>query len=244
MAYLDLEKPATMASGITIKSLPEAERPRERLLLKGSNALSNSELLAIIIGKGAPQEPATRLAERIIHKFGDISDLSKLTIQELITIKGIGIAKACQISSCFEISRRISGVPLIKSKEYNSAIQIYNLVNPYLIDKEKEHFIIVSLDTRRRLIALDNISIGTINQTIVHPREVFKTAINRRASFIIIAHNHPSGDPTPSADDLAVTERLVNVSYTIGIPILDHIIVGQKQFLSLKEQEYIQEYIA
>lgn len=229
MAYVDL----------SIKNLPEMERPRERLLLKGAAALSLGELLAIILGKGVSGEPVTILAQRIIAKFGDIKDLSKLSVQELISVKGIGLVKACQMVVCFEISRRMTGAPVIKSKEYINAKMIYKLVSPYLSGKHKENFLIVALDVRRRLIAVDNISIGTISQSLVHPREVFKAAINRRASSIVLAHNHPSGDTKPSLDDIKVTQRLVTLSYTLGIPILDHLIVSDNAYCSMKEEAYL-----
>lgn len=225
----------------SVKELPVEERPRERLLMKGSSALSLAELLAIILGKGIKGQPAVVLSQRILARFG--YDISKLNVDDLLALNGIGVAKACQIVACFELGRRAAGMPILRSQEYNDANQIYKLVKPYLIGKEKEHFLVVSLDARRRLIAVDNISIGSISQTIAEPREVFKSAINRRASFVVLAHNHPSGDPEPTADDLAITERLVNVSYTIGIPVLDHIIVSENLYVSLYKEEYIPDYI-
>ncbi|PJA40821.1 hypothetical protein CO178_01505 [candidate division WWE3 bacterium CG_4_9_14_3_um_filter_34_6] len=223
----------------TIKSLPEEERPRERLLLNGAASLSTSELLAIVIGAGAPGISAITLSQKIISTFGKITDLYRLDVGELLSINGIGVAKACQMLATFELARRFSGAPIIKSKTYSSSECVYNLVKPFLLHKHREHFITVALDSRRRLIAIDNISIGTVNQTLVHPREVFKAAINRRASYLILAHNHPSGDTNPSVDDLAITERLLNVSKTIGIPILDHLIVSDSGYMSFKKEAYI-----
>lgn len=229
MAYIDFN----------LKELPREEMPRERLLMNGPSSLSNTELISIILGKGVKGEPVNILAQKLLAQFNGISEMRKASIGEVLSVKGIGLAKACQLLACFELGRRLSGVPIIKSKEYLDSDSVYKLVKPYLIDKDKEHFLIVALDARKRLIAVDNISIGTINQSLVHPREVFKTAINRRASFIVIAHNHPSGDSNPSADDISVTDRLVKASYTIGIPIIDHIIVGDNAYSSLKDDEYI-----
>lgn len=228
-----------LSGNFGIKSLPGEERPRERLLLKGPSALSTSELLAIVIGKGAPGISAVMLSQRIISAFGDLNALCKVSVPELLSFNGVGLAKACQILAIGEITRRLSGSPVLMSQIYSSSNSIYNLIKPHLVNKDREHFLVVALDSRRRLIAIDNISIGTINQSLVHPREVFKVAINRRASYIVIAHNHPSGDTSPSSEDLAVTQRLVSVSHTIGIPILDHLIVSDSGYLSFKHEEYI-----
>jgi len=228
-----------LSDDFAIKNLPEEERPRERLLLKGPSALSTSELLAIVIGKGAPGISAVMLSQKIISAFGDLNSLCKVSATELLAFNGVGLAKACQILAVAEISRRLSGAPVLKSQIYSSSKSIYHLIKPHLINKDREHFLVIALDSRRRLIAVDNISIGTISQSIVHPREVFKVAINRRASFIVIAHNHPSGDTSPSSEDLAVTHRLVAVSQTIGIPILDHIIVSDSGYMSFKHEEYL-----
>src|SRR3990167_690089 len=186
-----------LSDDFAIKNLPEEERPRERLLLKGPSALSTSELLAIVIGRGAPGISAVMLSQKIISAFGDLNSLCKVSATELLAFNGVGLAKACQILAVAEISRRLSGAPVLKSQIYSSSKSIY------------------------------------------HPREVFKVAINRRASFIVIAHNHPSGDTSPSSEDLAVTHRLVAVSQTIGIPILDHIIVSDSGYMSFKHEEYL-----
>ena len=223
-----------------LKDLPFEERPRERLLLKGSSSLSAIELMALILGRGVPGESVINLSERILAKFGDLHNLGKISAQEFLSIDGIGVAKACQIVAAFEIARRISGGNLaLKSREYQKTEDIYKLVKPYLMSRQKEHFIIICLDSRKRLIGIDNISIGTINQSLVHPREVFKAAVNRSASYIILAHNHPTGDVSPSLDDITTTQRLVDASYMMGIPIVDHIIVSDQGYLSLRDEEYI-----
>ncbi len=225
--------------GFKLKNLPKDERPRERLLSLGSAALTNSELLALILNKGYKGKPVNILSQNILSNFGDIFALKRLSVGEILSIKGIGVAKACELMACVELARRLSGAPILRSEEYTSSKKIYDLIRPYLEDKEKEHFIIITLDARYHLIGMDNISIGTVNQSLVHPREVFKAAINRRASYIILAHNHPSGDSNPSKEDLVVTERLMSISQVLGIPIIDHVIIGDANYMSLKDEEYL-----
>lgn len=229
-------------SNFKLKDLPENERPRERLLSLGPAALSNSELLSLILNKGTKDHPVHVLSQKILSTFGDIFALKRISIGEILSIKGIGIAKACELMACIELSRRLSGTPILRSETYTSSNKIYNLIKPYLEDKQKEHFLIITLDARYRLIAMDNISIGTVNQSLVHPREIFKAAINRRASYIILAHNHPSGDSNPSKEDLIITDKLIDISALIGIPIIDHVIVGQSNYISFKDEEYIKAY--
>jgi DNA repair protein RadC len=224
---------------VKLKNLPKDERPRERLLSLGSAALTNSELLALILNKGYKGQPVNILSQNILSSVGDIFALKRLSIGEILSLKGVGVAKACELMACVELARRLSGAPILRSEEYTSSKKVYDLIRPYLEDKQTEHFLIVTLDARYHLIAMDNISIGTVNQSLVHPREVFKAAINRRASFIILAHNHPSGDSNPSKEDLIVTEKLMSISKVIGIPIIDHVIVGDSNFMSLKDEEYL-----
>ncbi len=224
---------------VKLKNLPKDERPRERMLSLGSAALTNSELLSLILNKGYKGAPVNMMSQNILSNIGDIFALKRLSIGEILSLKGIGMAKACELMACVELARRLSGAPILRSEEYTSSKKIYDLIRPYLEDKQTEHFLIITLDARYHLIAMDNISIGTVNQSLVHPREVFKAAINRRASFIILAHNHPSGDSNPSKEDLIVTEKLISISKVIGIPIIDHVIVGDANFMSLKDEEYL-----
>ena len=224
---------------MNLKDLPIEERPRERLLMKGSASLSAVELLSVILGKGVPGESVISLSSNLVSRFGDLNSISKVSVEEFLPIKGMGVAKACQLVAAFELARRISGGSFMKSRVYSHAADIYKLIKPYLMSREKEHFLIVCLDSRRRLISIENLSIGTVNQAIVHPREVFRPAIAKSAAFIVLAHNHPSGDTNPSLDDMQVTDRLVEASKLVGIPIIDHLIVSDKEFLSFKDEEYI-----
>ena len=220
---------------IDIKNVPESERPRERLLSRGVSSLSAIELITVILGNGVQGNSVMDLSAKLFSKFGDLSSIGKLSVEEIIAIKGIGIAKACQIVAVFEIARRFSSGSFLKRHELNSTKAVYNFIKPYITSRQKEHFIVVCLDSRRRFLGVDNISIGTINQSIVHPREVFKPAINRNASFVVLVHNHPSGDVNPSLDDLTTTERLVDAARMIGIPIVDHVIVSDDGYLSLRD---------
>lgn len=226
---------------LKLKDLPAEERPRERLLIKGAASLSAVELLAILLGRGVPGESVVNLASNLIAKFGDLNSISRVSVEEFLPVKGMGLAKATQIVAAFELARRISGGAFIKSKVYSNSLDIYKLIKPYLMSREKEHFLVICLDTRRRLISIENLSIGTINQSLVHPREVFRAAIAKSASYIVLAHNHPSGDTNPSLDDVHTTERLIEASRLVGIPIIDHLIVSDKEFLSLKDEEYIRD---
>ncbi len=223
----------------SIKTLPIEERPRERLLSRGVSSLSSMELISIILSSGGSKNSLSEITRTLIDKYGDFKKLANTSVEELMSVNGLGLAKACQLVACFEIARRIDTNIAFRSKIYETIDELYALVKPFLLNREKEHFIVVALDSRRRLIGLENISIGTINQTIVHPREVFKVGISKSASYLMIAHNHPSGDHTPSADDITVTQRLVTASKTIGIPILDHIIVSDNGYTSLKKEEYM-----
>lgn len=207
--------------------------------MKGAASLSASELLAVILGMGVPGESVVSIASKLIARFGDLNQLSRVSVEEFLSIKGMGIAKACQLVASFELARRISGGVFLKSKIYEASKEMYMLVKPYLMSREKEHFLIICLDVRKRLISIENLSIGTVSEVLVHPREVFKAAISKSASFIVLAHNHPSGDLNPSLDDLEITERLIKVAKVIGIPIIDHLIVSDKEYLSFKDEEYI-----
>jgi DNA repair protein RadC len=224
---------------IDIKNVPEAERPRERLLARGVSSLSAVELVTVILGNGMQGASVGELSANVFSKFGDLSSIGKLSVEEMLSIKGIGLAKACKLVAVFEVARRFSSGSIIKRHELKSTKDVYSFVKPYIISRQKEHFIVVCLDARRRFLGVDNISIGTVNQSLVHPREVFKPAINRNASYVVLVHNHPSGDVNPSLDDINTTERLVDAARMIGIPIIDHVIVSDEGYLSLKDNSRI-----
>jgi len=227
-----------MSKSFTIHDLPKEERPRERLVEFGEQALSVQELLQIILGRGSAGESVSVTAQKLLSQFGSLEKLSEASIEELSSIKGIGPAKATQIKAVFEIGRRISTqIPSYKSKELNNPQKVHKLIKNKLKDYYKEHFYIILLNSRNWSIA--EISIGSLNASIVHPREVFSEAIKNKAASVIFVHNHPSGDPEPSEDDLEITKRLVNGGKILGIEVVDHIIVAKDKFMSFKEKGII-----
>lgn len=216
---------------IGIKDLPLQERPRERLLRFGPAAISNSELLAIILRTGTKQENVLELANRVLKEH-DIRALSNATVMELKRIFGIGETKACQIVASFELSKRLGAYreeqkPVIKNSE-----DAANLLMGTLTNLKKECFCLILLDSKSRLINCQTVSIGDLNGSAAHPREIFLAAIKNSASRVILAHNHPSGDPQPSESDMRLTEKLVEAGALLGIDVLDHIIIGNGRWWS------------
>ena len=224
-----------MAKSFTIHDLPKDERPRERLVKFGEQALSAQELLQLILGRGVAGESVVVTAQKLLSHFGSLQKLAEASIEELSSIKGIGLAKASQIKAVFEISRRLSTqTPSYKSKELTDPEKVYRLIKSKLKDYHKEHFYIIALNSRNHSIA--EVSVGSLNASIVHPREAFAEAIKNKAASVIFAHNHPSGDPEPSEDDLEITKRLVEAGKVLDIEVLDHIIITKQIFLSMKEK--------
>jgi DNA repair protein RadC len=224
-----------MAKSFTIHDLPEDERPRERLVQFGEQALSAQELLQLILGRGVAGESVAVMAQKLLSRFGNLQQLSEASIEELSSIKGIGLAKAAQIKAAFEIGRRLSTqAPAYKSKELTDPEKVYRLVKSKLKDYHKEHFYIIALNSRNHSIA--EVSVGSLNASVVHPREVFAEAIKSKAASVVFAHNHPSGDPEPSEDDLVITKKLVESGKILGIGVVDHIIVAKDKFFSFKNK--------
>jgi len=222
-----LNKNKIMSKSFTIHDLPKEERPRERLVKFGEQALSAQELLQVILGRGVAGESVAVTAQKLLTQFGSLQKLSEASIEELSSIKGIGPAKATQIKAVFEIGRRLSvQVPSYKSKELTDPKKAYQLIKNKLKDYTREHFYIIALNSRNHSIA--EVSVGSLDASIVHPREVFSGAIKNKAASVIFAHNHPSGDPEPSEDDLEITKRLVKAGKILGIEVIDHIIIAKK----------------
>lgn len=221
----------------TIHDLPISERPRERLQKFGIEALSAQEILALILGRGVAGESVMVTAQRLLSQFGSVKGIASASVEELSRVKGIGIAKASQIKAAFELANRVEGFseadskPLVKSPD-----DVVGLVRGRLKGKKKEHFLALLLDTRNQLIKVAEVSVGSLDGSIVHPREVFKEAISATAASVVFAHNHPSGDPTASEDDIGLTKRLAEAGEIVGIDVLDHIIIGDKNYLSLKRE--------
>ena len=227
-----------MSKSFTIHDLPVDERPRERLVKFGEQALSTQELLQLILGRGIAGESVAVTAQKLLTQFGSLQKLAEASIEELSSIKGIGLAKAGQIKAAFEIGRRLSTQTLpYKSKELTDPKKVYQLMKSKLKDYHKEHFYIIALNSRNYSIA--EVSVGSLNASIVHPREVFAEAIKNKAASVIFVHNHPSGDPEPSTADLEITKRLVEAGKILGIEVIDHIIITKTGFISFKDKSLI-----
>jgi DNA repair protein RadC len=218
----------------TIHDLPPAERPRERLLRLGPEALSIQELLALILGRGIKGESVMVTAQQLLSRFGDLQSIAGSSIEELCQVNGIGPAKASQITAAFELGRRLESYPEKDKAIVRSPENVLNEVKSRLKGKKKEHFLTLFLDTRNQVLGVAPVSVGSLDSSLAHPREVFKEAISANAASVIFVHNHPSGDPQPSEDDIKLTRRLVEAGNIVGIEVLDHVIVADKVCASLK----------
>ena len=207
-------------SSFTIRDLPRQERPRERLQKFGAEALSAQELLALIIGRGIPKKSVMNIAQELLAKFGNVKAIGQATIEELSQIKGIGLAKAAQIKASFELGRREELEPELKNFDIKDPEAVVKAIRTSIKDKAKEHFKLILLNPRNKIIGISTISVGTLNASLVHPREVFKDAIIHSAASVVLAHNHPSGDPEPSEDDLKITKNLVELRKILGIEVM------------------------
>jgi DNA repair protein RadC len=229
-----------MNNAMLIKELPAGERPREKLISYGARTLSNTELLAILIGSGTKDSSAIMLANKLlVLDNSGISFLTECVPEELTDVKGIGSAKACQLIAAIELGKRIATKPKEKKINVNSPKEVAALFMEEMRYLKKEFFKVLLLNTKNEVMTIDEVSIGNLNSAIVHPREVFSKAIKKSASSIILVHNHPSGNPQPSREDIDLTERLIESGKILGIEVLDHLIIGDGIFISLKEKMLI-----
>ena len=231
-------------SGPRIKDIPASERPRERLAASGPDALGNSDLIAILLRTGLQGKSALVIGQELLAKFRTLDRLSQASVKELCEVKGIGRDKAVTLQAAFTLARRMAAEIRAESPMLDTPERIADLLREDARGYEVEHFLVLLLNTRRRLIRVEPISQGTLDSIHVHAREVFKHAISANASAIVLVHNHPSGDPTPSEADIRVTRDLIRAGQLLKIEVLDHVILGRrtaersKDFVSLRELGY------
>lgn len=221
------------------KDVPLEERPRERMLHYGASALSHAELIAILLRTGTNNQSAVHVATKLLASCGGLPSLIDMTLEEMIAIKGIGKAKALQLQAGIELGRRLSRSKLGQAISIRGPKDAADQVMEELRYLKKEHFLCLFLNIKNHVIARETLSIGTLNAALVHPREVFRAAIKHNSASIICVHNHPSGDPTPSPEDISLTKRLAEAGQLIGIDVLDHVIVGYDSYVSLKEHGHL-----
>lgn len=224
---------------MNLHSLPKKDRPRERLREVGVDNLSIQELLALVIERGRVGKNALTLAQDLLSHFGNLAKIKEATLEELQDIEGIGKATACKLKAAFKLGEKSE----VKNKRYGQKIEtaedIYDLLKNELKDKKKEHIKVVSLDSRNEVIDIEGAAVGTLNGNLAHPREVFSKAIRNSAASIILVHNHPSGDPEPSQSDIKITKDMLEAGKVIGINMVDHVIIGDGEHFSFKDEEYI-----
>jgi DNA repair protein RadC len=230
-----------MSEGLRLKDQPASERPRERLAAKGADALSSAELIAILLRTGLKGANAVQVGQQLLNKFGSLTSLARASVTDLQKIKGIGRDKAVTLMAAFALARKMAAELQDESPMLDSPENVVALLRAKNLVKNVETLQVLCLNTRHRLVRVDEIADGTLDTLLVHPREVFKSAITANAAAIVLAHNHPSGDPTPSEADIKVTRDLIRAGQLLKIDVLDHVIIGratmerQKDYVSLRE---------
>lgn len=221
---------------VTIKDLPADERPRERLVKYGPEVLSDAELLAIILRVGTADCSAVGLSQRMLAEFEGLKGIATASVEDLSRVKGLGLAKGAQIKAMVELGKRLAASIGNSKAKIQNASDAAAILAPALRDEPQEHFRVLLLNTRHEVLKLRSITIGGLDSSIIEPRDLFREAMSANSAAIIVAHNHPSGDPTPSREDIAVTRRLYECGRLLGIEVLDHIIIGDGRWVSLKER--------
>lgn len=228
------------ASPLMVKDMPYEEQPKNKLALYGAASLSNAELLSLLISHGSKQESELRLAERVLAKCKDLglSGIVHMSVKELSSIPGMTKAKSSRILAAVELSLRLATAEA-KVDVIHGPEDVAHYAMPRFRFEQKEHFAVLLLNTKNHILGLTDVSVGSLTASIVHPREVFQMALRYAAASMILLHNHPSGDPSPSQEDISVTQRLVKAGKIMDVPVLDHIILGNNRFCSLKEKGLI-----
>jgi len=220
----------------TIHELPASERPRERLQHRGAAALSNAELLAIVLRTGVGGENVLNMAQRLLSTYGGLAGLARASFGELAREHGMGTAKTAQVQAALELGRRLLIASPDERPQITSPADAANLLMPEMELLEQEHLRTLLLDTKHHVLASPTIYVGNVNTSVIRVAELFREAIKLNCAALIVAHNHPSGDPTPSPDDIRVTEQIVQAGKLLDIEVLDHLIIGRQRYVSLKER--------
>ncbi len=219
-----------------IRDLAQGDRPRERLIMVGPQAVSTAELLAIILRTGLRGENVLRLAERLLSEFGSLPGLARASVKELMRVNGVGEVKAIEIKAALELGRRLIANSPQERPRVSTPVDAANLLMSEMMFLEQEHLRTILLDTRNRVLQVPTVYIGSLNTSVVRIGELFRAAIRENAAAMIVAHNHPSGDPAPSPEDIEVTRQLVEAGKLLNIDVLDHIVIGRQRYVSLKER--------
>ena len=228
------------AKKLTVKDLPLDDRPREKLLLRGSQSLSDAELVAILLRTGKKGKSVLEIAREIISSEGNLAMLATRTVDSLQKVDGIGKDKAATLAAAFELSRRIlSQSKWFSNRKITSPQDIAEIFIPILRDEIKEKFIVVCLNSANKVIKYETISVGNLNSSVVHPREIFKVAIDNSSASIILIHNHPSGNPEPSTEDIRITKKIVESGKVLDIPVFDHLIIAGETYTSFVEKRLV-----
>ena len=219
-----------------LRDMPQDDRPRERLMQVGATAVSSAKLLAIILRVGSRNESVVQLATRLLAHFGGLPGLARASLTELQEVKGIGPAKAIEIKAALELGRRLLAAAPEERAQITSPADAANLLMSEMMFLEQEHLRVILLDTRSRVLSSPTVYVGSLNTSVIRVGELFRAAIKANAAAIIVAHNHPSGDPSPSPEDVNVTRQIVQAGKLLDIQLLDHIVIGRQRFVSLKER--------
>jgi DNA repair protein RadC len=226
----------TPSSSFTLHDMPLSERPRERMVKYGSEVLSAQELLALVLGRGIQGESVVLTAQKLLSVFGSLEGVLQASLSELQKVRGLGVAKATQLKACLEIARRVSNVDILDGVVVMRPEDVFKLVKARISHFAKEHFVVLSFDARNKFLGLDVVSVGILNANIIHPRETFEVAIRRHAAQVIVSHNHPSGECTPSDEDREITQQLVAAGKILGIQVIDHVVISQRSFFSFADE--------
>ncbi len=235
----DLNQPAHPAHSARISGWPIQERPRERLLRFGAVALTDAQLLAILLRTGRRRATAVDVAMRVLTLCDGLGGLGRVGSAELCKIDGIGPAKAAQLLAALELGRRVASRPFQPGALFTSSRAVYDYFAPLLQDAKQEGFWVVLLDNKHRVVREMTVSMGSLTTSLVHPREAFLPAVRDSAAAVVFVHNHPSGDPAPSAEDRQLTQRLVACGELLGIPVLDHVIIGRTTYYSFADRQQL-----